>query len=108
MPDAVVYSSSGGQLLSNARADQLFPVLTPAQIARIAAFGRTRVVAKGEVLAEAGDPAPHFLVVTEGEIEVRFPSPTGEEVVGLFSPGTFTGEVQILSGRRSSGRVRAT
>ena len=36
--------------------EQLFPVLTPAQIARVAAHGQQRRVAAGEILAEAAGP----------------------------------------------------
>src|SRR5205814_7926172 len=34
----------------NSRVEQMFPTLTPAQIARIAAHGRTRAVQSGEVM----------------------------------------------------------
>jgi hypothetical protein len=38
------------------RVDQVFPTLTPTQIARIAARGRGRRVQLGEVLLEPGEP----------------------------------------------------
>jgi thioredoxin reductase len=37
------------------RVDRVFPTLTPAQMARVAAHGRTRAVRHGEVLIEPGD-----------------------------------------------------
>jgi hypothetical protein len=40
--------------------DQVFPTLTPAQIARLAAHGHVRQVQHGEVLAEAGEPLARF------------------------------------------------
>jgi hypothetical protein len=43
--------------ISPAHVALMFPTLTPAQIARIAAHGRERPIARGEVLIEAGDPA---------------------------------------------------
>ena len=48
------------------RPEQMFPTLTPAQIARIAAHGQRAPIARGEVLVEAGDRAVPFFVVTRG------------------------------------------
>ena len=51
----------------------VFPTLTSAQLARVATHGRVRPVAPGDVLAEAGEQAARFFVVTEGLIEVVRP-----------------------------------
>ena len=56
------------------RAERLFPTLTAAQIARIAAHGRRRPIARGEVLVEVGDKVVPFFVVVSGEIQVLRPS----------------------------------
>ena len=62
--------------LLNSPASQTFPVLTPAQIARIAAHGSVRPVRGGEVLVEAGGQPVPFFVVTAGRLEiVRPPAP---------------------------------
>ena len=53
-----------------AQAERVFPTLTPAQIARIAARGRVRPTRRGEVLFEAGAAVVPFFVVTAGEIEI--------------------------------------
>src|SRR5213592_1983556 len=82
-----------------ARPDRLYPTLTPAQLARIAPHGRPRQVAQGEVLVHAGESAARIFVVLAGRIDVIRPSAT-EEVVVSFSPGMFTGEATMLSGRR--------
>jgi thioredoxin reductase (NADPH) len=92
----------------DSRADQIFPTLTPAQRARIAAHGRVRPVRSGEVLVEAGDHVVPFLVVTAGRLEVVQPSGTTETLITVHGPGQFSGEVNMLSGRRSLVRVRAT
>src|SRR5437868_896531 len=94
-------------LTPGARAEHVFPTLTSAQLARVATHGRVRPVAPGDVLAEAGEQAARFFVVTEGLIEVVRPVGTTEESVATFGPGQFTGEVTMLSGRRGFGRVRA-
>ncbi len=94
-------------LTAGTRADQVFPTLTPAQVARVAAHGRVRRVDQGDVLVEAGQQTARFFVVTEGLIEVVRPIGAAEDSVALFRPGQFTGEVNVLSGRRGFGRVRA-
>jgi thioredoxin reductase (NADPH) len=90
----------------SSRIDHIFPTLTPAQIARVAAHGRTRAVRAGEVLAEAGELSA-FFVVTAGRIEIVRPSSGGEEMVTTHGPGGFTGETNLISGRRSLARARA-
>ncbi|HTG35025.1 MAG TPA: FAD-dependent oxidoreductase [Thermoanaerobaculia bacterium] len=93
--------------LLNSPAGQTFPTLTPAQIARIAAHGSVRRVQGGEVLVEAGEQPVPFFVVTAGRLEiVRNPGPA-ETLVAVHAPGQFTGEVNMLSGRRSLFRARA-
>ncbi len=85
----------------------MFPRLTSALVARVAAHGRTRPMHDGEVLFDAGDPAAPFLLVLAGEIEVVRRTADGEELIAVFGPGQFTGEVNLLSGRRSLVRARA-
>src|SRR5437773_886667 len=87
--------------------DRLFPTLASAQIARIAAHGDRRQVQRGEVLVEAGEN-PRFFVVTAGNIEIVRPARGTEQVVAVCGPGQFTGEVNMLSGRRGFLRIRAS
>jgi len=91
---------------SGKQAEHLYPTLTPAQHARLAAHGRPRHVARGEVLQQAGEPAARLFVVVAGRLDVFRPSAV-EEVVVTFSPGMFTGEVTLLSGRRGLAQIRA-
>ena len=67
--------------------EQMFPTLTPAQIARIAAHGRVRRAAAGEVLVEAGEQQPPFFVVAAGELQVVRPGTAGEELVTVHHAG---------------------
>jgi thioredoxin reductase (NADPH) len=93
--------------LSN-RADRLFPVLTGSQIARIEPHGRRRRVGAGEVLVEPGDAVVPFFVVMTGQLEiVRVDKFAGEVIVAVQSAGQFTGEVNMISGRRSLFRIRS-
>jgi thioredoxin reductase (NADPH) len=97
-----------GLPLSSSRLEQIFPKLTPAQISRIAVHGHTRTIQPGEVLVEQGDTVVPFFVVVSGEVEIVRPSSIAETLVTIHGPGEFTGEVNMLSGRRTLVRMRAT
>ena len=56
----------------------MFPTLTPAQVARIAAHGTVRAIARGRVLIEAGDAVVPFFVVRSGRIDIIQPSSLGD------------------------------
>jgi thioredoxin reductase (NADPH) len=88
-------------------AELMFPTLTPAQVSRIAGHGSVRRVSPGEILVEAGDRVVPFFVVTSGQIEIVRPARTSDDVIVVHKPGEFTGEVNMLSGRRSLVRARA-
>ncbi|HEY3268352.1 MAG TPA: FAD-dependent oxidoreductase [Armatimonadota bacterium] len=90
------------------RVDQMFPTLTGAQIARVAAHGRIRQIQRGEVLAEAGDQVVPFFVVTAGRVEVARICGASEELVAVHGPGQFTGEISMISGRRALVLSRAS
>jgi thioredoxin reductase (NADPH) len=90
------------------RKEQMFPTLTPAQIDRIAAVGRRRSVRAGEVLFELGDQNTRFFVVLEGGIEIVRPVDQREHPIVVHGPGQFTGEINMLSARRSLVRARTT
>ncbi|HMJ51234.1 MAG TPA: FAD-dependent oxidoreductase [Polyangiaceae bacterium] len=88
------------------RAAQMFPRLTAAQIERIASVGHRRDVRAGEVLFDAGDQNTRFFVVLSGAIEIVRPIGDHEEPVTVHDPGQFTGEINMLSARRSLVRAR--
>ena len=85
----------------------MFPTLTAAQVERIAAHGRARLIRAGEVLVEPGEQVVPFFVVRAGRVEVVQPSGATETLVAVFGPGQFTGEVNMLSGRPAILRLRA-
>jgi thioredoxin reductase (NADPH) len=89
------------------RAEQVFPTLTPAQIARLAAHGRPRSVHEGEVLVEAGDHVVPLFIVRTGEIEIVRVAGESETPVVWLTAGQFTGEVNMIAGRRALLRIRA-
>jgi thioredoxin reductase (NADPH) len=88
-------------------AERLWPRLTPAQISRVAAHGRSRTATRGEVLIEAGSPSAPFLLVVAGELEAIRETSHRDEIVAVYGTGQFTGEVNLLAGRRPFVRTRA-
>lgn len=88
-------------------ADRMFPSLTGAQVARIAAHGHLRRVGQGEVLVEPGEQTARFFVVTEGQLEIVRPAGATDDPLATLRPGQFTGEVNMLSGRPGFARIRA-
>jgi thioredoxin reductase (NADPH) len=88
------------------RPERVFPTLTPKQVARIAAHGRRRSTGRGEVLVEVGDRAVPFFVVVAGEIEVLRPSTTVETLIVRHQAGQFSGEGNMITGRRAMSRLR--
>jgi thioredoxin reductase (NADPH) len=85
--------------------DKLFPKLSPAQIARIELLGRRRPIARGDVLMDIGDRSLAFFVVLKGEIEVLRQSETGEALIVTLRAGQFSGEANVLTGRRAIARL---
>jgi len=97
-----------GLPLTSSSIEKIFPKLTPAQISRIAVHGHIRSVQTGEVLLEQGDTSVPFFVVTTSEVEIVRPLGAHETLITVHGPGEFTGEVNMLSGRRSLVLARAT
>jgi thioredoxin reductase (NADPH) len=90
------------------REDQLWPTLTAAQIARIEKHGRRRALAPGEVLIEAGQHDFPFFVVTDGEVVVERQTCDGPQLVVTYGRGSFSGELNMLAGRRPLANVRSS
>jgi len=89
------------------RNEAMFPKLGRELIARLCAFGRRWRAAPGQVIFEQGEVRRGFFVLIEGHVEILSPAQHGEVLVALHEPGEFTGELDMLTGRRSLVRARA-
>ena len=87
--------------------DEMFPVLTPEQQARVLAHGQSRKTESGETVVEPNAQGMKFFVVVAGKLNLSRPNDDREEVFAVCGPGMFTGELNILSGRRGLVRIRA-
>src|SRR5277367_1611832 len=83
------------------------PVLTPQQIERIGPFATSREVAAGQILYEPGDDTPPVFVVLSGRIRILAMGGGAEQLVTSYGPGQFSGELLMISGRKSIYRCQA-
>ena len=91
------------------QADRLFPTLTAAQIARIAAHGRRRAIAAATCWSTIGDRVVPFFVVVSGEIQILRSSGGAETLIVTHRAGQFSGEANMITGRRRwRGRASAS
>jgi thioredoxin reductase (NADPH) len=90
------------------RREQMFPRLTPAQIAVVEQHGERRSLASDEVVFEVGDRHPDFMVVVAGRLVIEQPRDDAPaERITIHEPGEFTGELVMFSDRPSLVRGRA-
>ena len=87
------------------RAEAMFPVLTEAQVARIARHGRSRATMPDDVLVRVGDSRAPFFVVTRGLLRDHASSRRRRRLIVEHRAGEFTGETNMLSGRPSLVRI---
>ena len=87
---------------------RLFRYSPPNQINRIRPASKVRKVQVGDILFEPGDSDIPFFVLLSGGLEIVQPALQGERLIVKHGPGQFTGEITMISGRRSLARGRVT
>ena len=80
--------------------DDAFPLLDAADIAALEALGTRRPIAAGDLLYREGDATYDFFVVLSGAVEIVVDTDDGEEVIARHGPGSFLGELNLLTGLR--------
>lgn len=83
------------------RRDQMFPVLEPAEIDRLARFGERKFYAAGARIFTTGHVAPGAFVILAGRAESSQHRLDRSEPIVTHGPGSFMGELAQLSGRPS-------
>jgi thioredoxin reductase (NADPH) len=84
-----------------ARRGQMFPVLEPADIARLARFGERKSYATGESIFTTGEAAPGAFIILSGQADSSQHRLGRSEPIVTHGPGSFMGELAQLSGRPS-------
>ncbi|HVH80500.1 MAG TPA: cyclic nucleotide-binding domain-containing protein [Stellaceae bacterium] len=84
----------------DARYDEMFPVLTAAEISRINRLGERRAYPAGAHIFTTGEIAPGAFVLLSGQVDItqRAGDHAAEPIVS-HGPGSFMGELAQLSGR---------
>src|SRR5690606_21537600 len=89
------------------RAEQMFPRLSKAQIARLEPHGTRQQMTAGQVLIEPGDHEHRMIVVLSGSLRVTVPG-VEEQVIRPLRPGDFAGEMSTLRGVPGFARVEVS
>jgi len=83
-----------------ARREQAFPILEPAEIERMRRFGTCRSYKSGEILAQAGKVIEGFTVILSGKVDVTRHISSGQgRLIITHGAGSFLGELAQLAGR---------
>jgi thioredoxin reductase (NADPH) len=98
--------STAPKELPGSSPSEMFPALTSEQQARVLDHGHLREVVGGETIVEPNQQAARFFVVVEGQLEILQIEEQRENVIAVVGPGMFTGELTVLTGRRSLVRIR--
>src|SRR4051812_11861112 len=106
------YSKEAAMSIAETRRQQIYPVLTAAQIEQVRRFASAepREFGPGEVVHQAGERAAPAWLVLRGSIEIELRDALGRESGELHvAVGMFTGEMGALAGKRafSTGRAGA-
>jgi CRP/FNR family transcriptional regulator, dissimilatory nitrate respiration regulator len=86
--------------LDGIRAHHLFAGLSPPQLQRLLATASIEEADAGQLLFDRGQPAMHFYVVVEGQVNLVLYSKAGEEkIVDILGPGQSCAEaVMFMAG----------
>ena len=82
----------------------LFQGLSKSQLRRISTLMTRLDRPAGKKLTTEGQPGSEFLIVLDGEVEVR----QGDRVIATCGPGDYLGEIALLDERPRTATVVAT
>ena len=89
-----------GQTLAGIRSHHLFAGLSPPQLQRMLAASSIEEAEAGQLLFDRGQPARHFYIVVDGQVNLTLYSKGGEEkIVDILGPGqSFAEAVMFMAG----------
>jgi thioredoxin reductase (NADPH) len=84
-------------------------VLSASELSEMAEFAtEQQPTVSGQLLFEAGDASYDLFAVLEGEVEIIRSEDTDEQPIVVFGPGSFVGELNLLTGQRRFLTARVT
>ena len=93
-------TGSDAPALASIRGHHLFAGLAPAQLQRVFATSRIEDLDAGQVLFDRGQPAQHFFIVVDGQVDLVLYSKAGEEkIIDILVHGqSFAEAVMFMAG----------
>ena len=86
--------------LYDTRAAQMFPILAPAEIARVQRFGTVRQFSDGDAIVRVGETGHGLFIILSGAVAITRRDHKGAAgTIVTHGPGNFMGELAQLSGR---------
>lgn len=89
------------------RGVEAFRPLTDDQVRDLARFARLERYTAGETLVRQGDPGGSLFVLLDGEVRVRRTDGAASRELARLGPGSFFGEMSLLTGEPRSASVLA-
>jgi small-conductance mechanosensitive channel/CRP-like cAMP-binding protein len=89
------------------RSMELFSQLQPEEIRQLARELRSQPFGPGEALCRQGESADSLYIVREGRVHVRVQSDGGEKEVAQLGPGSYFGEMGLMTGEPRTATVVA-
>jgi CRP-like cAMP-binding protein len=78
------------------------PVLTPALMARLRAYGLPEKVGAGDLIYQLGDESYDLILIESGRVDLLSEPATGQgpSLIAEMGPGDFLGEISLFTGER--------
>lgn len=92
---------------SELRAVPLFADLSPEQITWVAGLAEEERFETGEFVYRRGDEDVAFFIVLDGVLQATKPMGSADTIIGTLGPGSFSGEIPLLSGNPYPTSLRA-
>src|SRR5262249_23385945 len=87
--------------------ETIFPTLNDQQISRLTSRGTVRQVSRGEILVDPSSELRLLFVVISGGLDLGSDNDGIHSRFATLTPGMFTGELSMLTGRRGLVRISA-
>ena len=78
------------------------PLLTPALMARLRAYGSPERVGAGDLIYQLGDDSYDLILIESGRVDLLCDPATGQapSLIAQMGPGDFLGEISLFTGQR--------
>jgi small-conductance mechanosensitive channel/CRP-like cAMP-binding protein len=89
------------------RGVDIFEPLSPEALTRLAGLAESRLYAAEEIVIRQGDPGDELFVIQQGRVSVRRDAGGDELTVTHLGPGSFFGEMSLMTGATRSATIQA-